>query len=72
MPRLTTSRALQRILRDEDYLPQFLGAGYSKADLHTFRHRLARGKLSTSLIEQILTRCGAQVIQEKVWQLPRS
>jgi hypothetical protein len=71
MAQLTTSKALRRLLYDEDYLVQFMKAGFSKADRRTFRHRLESGKLSTARIESILSQCGAAVVQEKVWDLPR-
>lgn len=72
MARMTTIKALERLLHDEDYLALFLKAGFKREDRHTFRHRLDNGQLSTERMEAILNRCGAVVVQEKAWKLPPS
>ena len=71
MAKLTTQKAVHRVLNNEDYLLIWLEAGFSKEYRRKCRHRLRKQELSVNIQEKILTRCGftSQVVEKK-WDIP--
>lgn len=69
MAKLTTSQAIRLLLTSEQYLDLFLSSGYTSAYRRQLRHRLKAGELSAQLQDDLLTRCGFTVVQEKRWNM---
>ena len=70
MAKLTTQLALRKLLNDEDYLLNWLKAGYTKEDRARTKYRLDRDQLSLDKMEEILEKCGFTVAVEKQWRTP--
>ena len=71
MAQLTTDRAMRMLLIGEEHLLTWLRAGYTKAQRSNYLRRLDNDQLSQQKREEILTRCGFTVKQEKTWNKPK-
>ncbi|QHV97890.1 hypothetical protein [Spirosoma endbachense] len=72
MAKLSTSKAIDRILHEEGFLLIWLKAGYSKAYRRQCRHRLRQGRLSKGIQEKILSQLGfTPLVVETRWDIPR-
>lgn len=68
-----TTKLLERLAFDDDYLIYWLQAGYTKRYRRVIRHRLDNKKMTRSLMEEILQKLGCIQVQpaiEATWKLP--
>ena len=70
MAKLTTEKAVWRLLIGEDYLLLWLRSGFTKAYRRKCLHLLNKDELSVRIQEKILAQCGFSVVVEKQWETP--